>query len=57
MVRLVLRWVSERLAASPSVSFVEPVRHEGELYRADAKAQGDLIVLGGWEVAGGAQPA
>ena len=57
MIRLVLRWISERLALGPAVSFVDPLVNHGELYRADAKAEGDLVVLGGWEVAGGRAPA
>ena len=49
MVKRVIAWLAEAFGARLRVSFGLPVLHIGKLYRADAKAQGDLVVLGGWE--------
>ena len=51
MVVMVLSWLREKFAQKLRTPFGLPVTFKGELYRADAKAQGDLVVVGGWELA------
>ncbi|CAK0901941.1 unnamed protein product, partial [Prorocentrum cordatum] len=57
MTKWVLTWLAEAFEARVRIPFGRPVRHLGEKYRADTKAEGDLIVAGGWEVAGHEGPA
>jgi hypothetical protein len=53
MVRLIFRWLSDRWTARRHLPCrLLPVAR-GELFRADAKAEGELVVLGGWECSGG----
>lgn len=52
MVKWILIWLAEAFEARVRISFGRPVGHLGERFRADAKAEGDLIVVGGWELAG-----
>jgi hypothetical protein len=52
LVRSVLGWVAQQFALDQRVRFGRPVVHQGERFRADAKAQGQDIVIGGWEVGG-----
>jgi len=56
MVRFILLWVAEKMVENARVSYGLRQTHMGELYRADAKAEGDLIVIGGWEVGGDGDP-
>jgi len=53
MIRLVLKWLAVQFGAGERVPYGVQQRHLGELYRADAKAQGQRVVLAGWEVADG----
>ena len=53
MIMWLLRWIADAFAAKVRTEFGREVRQLGELYRADAKAEGDTIVLGGWELRGG----
>ena len=52
MVKLVLSWLAECFRKREQVKLGVPTRHIGERYRADAKAEGDRVVLGGWELCG-----
>ena len=52
MVKLVLEWLAEQFEGRERVPYGVPITHTGERYRADAKAEGDKVVLGGWEVRG-----
>ena len=57
MITLILEWVACQFEQQHQVPFGVPVRQTGERYRADAKAEGEKIVLGGWEVgASGGNP-
>ena len=49
----VLFWLAHLLTTKPVRSLVNPRIFCGELFRADAKAEGDIVVLGGWESIGG----
>ena len=50
MVRFLLSWLATQFGRKERMPYGVPVRQRGELYRADAKAQGERIVLGGWEL-------
>lgn len=52
-IRLVLLWISSLIAKRRVVSMRPTIKHIGELFRADAKAQGMLVVIGGWELTPG----
>ena len=56
MVIFVLKWIAEQFERKERVHYGAPISHVGERYRADAKAEGDKIVLGGWELLGSADP-
>jgi hypothetical protein len=56
MVMFVLKWIAEQFERKERVHYGAPISHVGERYRADAKAEGDKIVLGGWELLGSADP-
>ena len=46
--------VKSRIEGEPSVLLIKAVRENvGEAFRADAKAQGQDVVIGGWECLGG----
>ena len=47
-----LRWIADAFAARIRTEFGREDSHMGELYRVDAKAEGDSIVIGGWELRG-----
>jgi len=53
MVRLLLSWVSGKVGETPRIPMGLRAASGGERFRADAKAEGDLIVLGGWELYNG----
>ena len=53
LVKWVLTWVAEKFEERVRIKFGTKARHLGERYRADAKAEGENIVIGGWEVVGG----
>ncbi|CAK0883391.1 unnamed protein product [Prorocentrum cordatum] len=53
-VRVALKWAGELIAKCGMRSFKPSLDDRGELFRIDAKAEGDLIVLGGWTT--GASP-
>ena len=44
MIRMILTWLRGQFDAGLRAPF------GGEIYRADAKAEGELMVLGGWEI-------
>ena len=48
MVKLILKWFSARLQLRRVTKAVVRPRAVQEAFRADAKAEGDKIVLGGW---------
>jgi hypothetical protein len=48
----VLKWIAEQFEQRVRVKFGKNFVHVGERFRADAKAEGDTIVIGGWELAG-----
>jgi hypothetical protein len=50
MVRFVLAWLAGQFELKERMPYGIPLRQLGELYRADAKAEGERIVLGGWEL-------
>ena len=52
MVKWILVWLADAFEARTRIGFGVPARHVGEKYRADAKAEGENIVIGGWEIAG-----
>ena len=52
MVQMVLKWLEEKFGERRRIQFGKPQVHVGEKFRADAKAKGDSIVIGGWEVGG-----
>lgn len=45
-----LKWIAERMAISAKISMRPAVLPQGELFRTDAKAEGNLVVVGGWKV-------
>ena len=49
-IRLLFRWLVKVVSDSPLVSLRPRIRQAGEVFRADAKAEGTLVVVGGWEV-------
>ena len=48
--------MSEQFEHKGRIHYGIPMAHAGEMYRADAKAEGDKVVLGGWEVYGAGDP-
>ena len=57
-VRFILSWISKRLSGPGRLQEVPSVPIPGgELFRSDAKAEGGLATVGGWECAGGTLPA
>ena len=55
MVRLVLEFLRRELAEGGMVSCACPARDLGEVFRLDAKAEGDTVAIGGWRSAAGAK--
>jgi len=53
MILMVLSWLAERFQDNERVRFGLPVLQQGERFRADAKAEGNRVVIGGWELSGG----
>ena len=52
-IRLVIKWIAKLVLEKPMVTMRAIRTSAGEVFRADAKAEGDTIVVGGWEVIGG----
>ena len=49
-VLLCLKWIAKKLKEGGILSKCEvPGEHAGEVFRSDAKAEGDDVVIGGWE--------
>ena len=48
-VRLVVEWLKDRLAERRSHPVAEARHLAGCLFRVDARAEGDIIMIGGWE--------
>ena len=56
-VELCLRWVSKKLKQGGRLAKCHAPRIDrGEIFRADAKAEGEEVVIGAWECAGGKKP-
>ena len=50
-------WIRSKIAQM-SVRRCRPLRHDsGEIFRVDAKAEGNCVVIGGWESFGGCPPS
>jgi len=47
---LVLEWIRYEVTKMPRVPMVIKYVHKGELFRADAKAEGNKVVVGGWRL-------
>jgi hypothetical protein len=56
MIKLILEYIAESLGEQSTVACVVKAVNEGELFRTDAKAEGRLVVLGGWDSSGKADP-
>ena len=56
MVVLIMRYLSEELRGNHMMACEAPSEHLGDMFRMDAKAQGDLVVIGGWRVRGAGDP-
>jgi len=52
-IRLTLSWLAAKVVGHPAVALRPKLETRGELFRADAKAEGRLIVVGGWELVPG----
>ena len=52
LVIFVLQWIEARFGPEYWTPVGADLHHAGELFRTDAKAEGDRIVIGGWEVLG-----
>jgi len=52
MIRLILEFFSQELAACSMAPCTDRVRDMGEVFRLDAKAEGDAVAIGGWRVDG-----
>ena len=55
MVILIMKYLAEELLNMRSMPCTRKTRALGEVYRVDAKAEGDTVVVGGWRSAGGAR--
>ena len=51
MIRMIFTCLQRQFDAGLRAPFGVKTVQLGEIYRADAKAEGELIVLGGWESA------
>lgn len=49
-IRLVMKWIAKLVLDAPLVDLRRRTQQRGELFRADAKAEGMTVVVGGWEV-------
>ena len=47
---LLMKWIAKQVVLSPCVTLRRCPVHMGEWFRADAKAEGSLVVVGGWDV-------
>ena len=47
---MVLEWIAYEVSRMPKVPMLIKYIHKGELFRADAKAEGDKVVVGGWRL-------
>ena len=52
MIRLILEFFSQELAACSMSPCADRVRDMGEVFRLDAKAEGEAVAIGGWRVDG-----
>ena len=52
MVILIMRYLAEELKTSHMMPCERRAQHIGEVFRMDAKAEGDTVVIGGWRTAG-----
>ena len=50
MVMLILRYLAEELRGNHTMPCEAKAKHLGEVFRMDAKAEGEKIVIGGWRV-------
>ena len=57
MISLLLHFLVERLKNRGAAPVVQPNERRIEVFRADAKAEKDLIVMGGWDSSNGQSPA
>ena len=48
MIRLVLEFLAKELAAGGMISCATGIEDIGEVFRLDAKAEGDTVAIGGW---------
>ena len=53
MLLLMMDFLSSQLAEARTTNCREAVRDQGELFRLDAKAEGDEVCVGGWLCRGG----
>ena len=57
-VAFILSYIAAELEGGRRIAPVRPrTRQLGPLFRADAKAEGQVVVLGGWECRGGCHPS
>ena len=58
LIEVTLQFIVDELAAGSHVTSCEkPVFNDAELFRTDAKCEGNRVVLGGWEVKPGMEPS
>ena len=53
MIRLILEFFSQELSACSMAPCTDRARDLGEVFRLDAKAEGDAVAIGGWKIEGG----
>jgi hypothetical protein len=53
MIMLIMKYLSEELLSAHSMPCERKARQLGEVFRMDAKAEGDTVVIGGWRSQGG----
>ena len=53
MLLLLMEFLSRQLGQARTIGCREPTRDQGELFRLDAKAEGDEVCVGGWLCRGG----
>ena len=52
-IRLTLSWLAHKVVDRPAIHMRPTIIQQGEKFRSDAKAEGELVVVGGWEVVDG----
>ena len=56
-IAVLMLWIRSKVAQM-SVRHCRPLRHDsGEIFRVNAKAEGDCVVIGGWESFGDCSPS